>query len=108
MTEYEQGLKAGIEKGEQNIIEQLVLFCREKGTPESTPPVDLSNERVTYMEDGSDVVDEAILYNASVHLESLSDTCYMLIMTNSRHRFHFSIFSKGGRAHIVAKLQEGN
>lgn len=65
---------------------------------------DLTNERLTYLD--GDEVDEAVLYNAMVHLESMDDHCYMLIISNSRHRWHLNIFNPSRRSKVVAKVFE--
>ena len=67
---------------------------------------EIENERLTYLQEGDDTIDEAVLYNATIHLECLSDSAYMLIMHNARHYWHFSIFSKSGKAHLKARLLE--
>ena len=67
---------------------------------------EIENERLTYLQEGDDTIDEAVLYNATIHLECLSETAYMLIMHNARHYWHFSIFSKGGKAHQKVRLLE--
>ena len=66
----------------------------------------IKNERCTFPFDDKELVDEAVLYGATVHLEMLDDSCYMLIMSNERHYWHFRIFSEGKRSHIKAQLYE--
>ena len=66
-------------------------------------------DRITYLEGeltkyGEPVIDELVMRNASVHLESLSDSCYMLIVSNNKHYWHLTIHSKSGRANVVAYL----
>ena len=54
------------------------------------------------------VIDELVLHNAMVHLESLTDSCYMLIVSNDKHYWHLTIHSKSGRANVVARVYEDN
>lgn len=70
-------------------------------------------DRLTYLDekteltkDGRPKVDEVVLSNASVHLESLSDQCFMLIVENAKHHWHLSICSDSHRGKIHAIVQE--
>jgi len=73
----------------------------------------IEEDRITYFEGeftkyGEPVIDELVLHNALVHLEYLSDSCYMLIADNGKHYWHLTIHSKGGRAKVVARVYEDN
>ncbi|MCK9369924.1 hypothetical protein M0R04_08470 [Candidatus Dojkabacteria bacterium] len=67
-------------------------------------PVD---ERVTYFDKSGDV-DEAVMANTNVHMESMSDEGLMLIMDNGKKSWHFYIGSVSGRAKVHILLQEDN
>lgn len=68
-------------------------------------------DRITYLKGeytkyGEPIIDEVIMANASVHLELLDDSCYMLIVDNSENHWHLTIHNPGGRAKVVARLFE--
>ena len=76
---------------------------------------DESLDRLTYLDeqndeykikDGRPIVDEVVLSNATIHLESLSDQCYMLIVENDKHHWHLSICTASPRAKLHAIVQE--
>jgi len=71
------------------------------------------SDRLTYFENetvknGLPAVDELVAHNANVHLESLSDTAFMLIVENEHHYWHININSRGSRAKIEAFVYEDN
>ena len=71
----------------------------------------VDKDRITYFDGkytryNEPVIDELVIHNAMVHLESLSDSCYMLIVSNKEHYWHLTIHSKSGRANIVARVYE--
>ncbi len=61
-------------------------------------------DRISYNDD--ETIDEAVMFGANIHLEQLSDSCFMLIMENTKHRWHFNIFSRSHRAMVDTKLFE--
>ena len=68
-------------------------------------------DKLTYIEGeftkyGEPVIDELVMEKASVHLEGLSNSCYMLIVSNKKHHWHLTIHSKSGRAEVVARIKE--
>ena len=70
-------------------------------------------DRITYFEGeftkyGEPIIDELVMHDALVHLESLSDSCYMLIVNNKNHYWHLTIHSRSGRAGVVARVYEDN
>jgi len=79
--------------------------------PELKVLSDESNDRLTYLpneflKDGRPKVDEVVLSNASIHLESLSDQCFMLIADNHKHHWHLSICSDSPRSKLHAVVLE--
>jgi len=62
-------------------------------------------DRMTFNPD-NETLDELVMTGANVHLEQLSDSCYMLILENKIHRWHLNIYSKSGRAKIVTTIYE--
>lgn len=70
---------------------------------------EIKNERLTFpYTNEPQVIDEAVLHNADVHLEQLNDECYMLIIKNPRHYWHLNIYSKNKRSKVIATLYEDN
>jgi len=70
-------------------------------------------DRVSYIEGeltkaGLPSVDEMVIHDANVHLECLDDSCFMLIVDNDVHYWHFVIFARGGRAKVEAHVYESN
>ena len=70
-------------------------------------------DRIEYFEGeitkaGLPSVDEMVIHNANVHLEALTDSCFMLIVDNDKHYWHFNIFARGGRAKVEAHVYEDN
>ena len=69
-------------------------------------------DRIAYFDNeltkyGDKTIDEVVMQNAKyVHLESLTDSCFMLIMENEKHHWHLNIYSRGGRAKVEAHLYE--
>jgi hypothetical protein len=68
-------------------------------------------DRITYFEKeftkaGLPSIDEMVIHDANVHLECLSDNCFMLIVENDKHYWHMVIFSRSGRAKVEAHLYE--
>lgn len=68
-------------------------------------------DRIAYFDNeltkcGDKTIDEVVMHNATVHLESLSDSCFMLIMENGKHHWHLNIYARGGRAKVEARLYE--
>ena len=70
-------------------------------------------DRLTYLDeqneltkDGRPKVDEVVLSNATVHLESLSDQCFMLIVENNKHHWHLSICTDSPRSKLHAVVLE--
>jgi len=67
-------------------------------------------DRITYNNEitkhGDKAIDEMVLSNASVHLEQLDDTCFMLIAENGEHHWHLKIYARSGRAKVEAYLYE--
>ena len=60
---------------------------------------------IEFFDDGT--VDDLSMTNVKyVHLESLSDGCFMLIMENDKRHLHLNIFSRSGRAKVDAKIYE--
>ncbi len=73
----------------------------------------MTKDRITYLDGeftkyNEPVIDELVMHNALVHLESLSDSCYMLIVNNKKHYWHLTIHSKSGQANVVARVYEDN
>jgi len=68
------------------------------------------NDRLTYTDEftkyDEPVVDEMVMHNAMVHLEQLTDHCYMLIADNEKHHWHLTIHSRSGRANVIARVYE--
>ena len=64
-------------------------------------------DRLAFNEDGK-TLDEVVLSNASVHLEQLDDTIFMLIVENNEHHWHLRIGSRSGKAKVDAWLYEGD
>jgi len=70
-------------------------------------------DRIGYFENEFDeynrpLIDEIVMSNADVHLECLDDGCFMLIVSNGEHRWHLNIYSKSGRAKVIATIFEDN
>jgi len=87
------------------------LPCSSK--PQETQGGKEMTDRLTYIDGkftkyGEPVIDELVLHDAMVHLEILSDSCYMLIVSNKEHYWHLTIHSKSGRGNVVARLFEDN
>ena len=69
-------------------------------------------DRITYLENervkcGEQSIDEMVIHNANVHLESLSDSSFMLIVDNDEHYWHLTISSRSGRAKVESFVYEG-
>ena len=64
-------------------------------------PVD---ERITYLDD--ELIDEAVMSGANVHLEALSDSGAYLIIDNGKLMWHFSISAKKGKLRITLMESE--
>lgn len=66
------------------------------------------DERITFLEPDSEVVDELVLSNCTVHLECLDEQCYMLIAENSEHHWHLNIYisNRKSKAQVWAKVYE--
>ena len=62
-------------------------------------------DRLTYNDDGK-TLDEVVLSNASVHLEQLDDSVFMLIVENKKHHWHLTIGSRSGKAKVDAWVYE--
>ncbi len=65
------------------------------------------DDRLAYNEDGK-TLDEVVLSNASVHLEQLDDTIFMLRVENKEHHWHLRIGSRSGRAKVDAWVYESS
>ena len=70
-------------------------------------------DRIDYFESettkaGLPSIDEVVIHNANVHLESMTDSYFMLIVDNDEHYWHFRICSRGSKANIEAYLYEDN
>lgn len=68
-------------------------------------------DRISYFEGeytraGLQSIDEMVIHDANVHLECLSDSCFMLIVDNDKHHWHFNLFSRSGRAKVEVHLYE--
>jgi hypothetical protein len=68
-------------------------------------------DRIDYFENeltksGLPAINEMVIHNANVHLECLSDQCFMLIVENGKHYWHISIFSRSSRSKIEAHVYE--
>uniref|UniRef100_A0A6M3JJL2 Uncharacterized protein n=1 Tax=viral metagenome TaxID=1070528 RepID=A0A6M3JJL2_9ZZZZ len=61
--------------------------------------------RIKYNEDGR-TLDEVVMTNASVHLEQLDDTIFMLVVENDEYHWHLRIGSRTGRAKVDAWVYE--
>ena len=98
---FVNGLRDDIEK---EVKAQLAKL--QKPRPEKIEGwADDITDRIEYFEDKT--VDEAVMVGANVHLESLSESSIMLIIDNGKHHWHFSIFSRSGRAKVDITLMEG-
>lgn len=62
-------------------------------------------DRIEYNDD-KETIDEIVMFGANIHLEQLNDGCFMLIMENSKHMWHFNIFSRSKRAKVDTTLYE--
>lgn len=73
---------------------------------------DEGNDRLTYLgkdevlKDGRLKVDELVLSNCWIHLECLSDQCFMLIAENSKHHWHLNICTDSPRSKLHAIVME--
>jgi len=73
---------------------------------------DESVDRLTYLgdeyraKDGRPLVDEVVLSNATIHLESLSDQDFMLIVDNDKYHWHLVICAGSSRSKIYAVVME--
>lgn len=73
---------------------------------------DESLDRLTYLgdeyttKDGRPLVDEVVLSNATIHLESLSDQDFMLIVDNDKYHWHLVICAGSRRSKIYAVVME--
>lgn len=63
-------------------------------------------DRIAFNTDGT--IDEMVMGKANIHLEQLTDGCFMLIAQNNKHWWHLNIFSRSGRAYVDATLYEDN
>jgi len=68
-------------------------------------------DRIKYFDNefthhGQRVIDEVVMQNANVHLESLDGSTYMLIMENEKQHWHININSRLGRAKVDAWMYE--
>jgi len=95
-----------------NAYELGMRFPEEIHKQPSSPVLSEENDRLTYLgasevtKDGRPKVDELVLTNASIHLESLSDQCFMLIADNHKHHWHLSICTDSNRSKLHAVVQE--
>jgi len=62
-------------------------------------------DRIKYNPDG-ETIDEVVMGGANIHLEQLDDGCFILIVENEKHYWHFNIFSRSGRAKVDTTLYE--
>lgn len=62
-------------------------------------------DKIRYLENSSEDIDEIVMSGADVHLEMLDDYCCMLILDNGKKHWHFNIFFSNRKSHGELKVQ---
>jgi hypothetical protein len=65
-------------------------------------------DRIEYLDDKQEFIDEIVMGGANVHLETLDDNCAMLIVENKKHHWHMNIWQKGKSPLRVTMLEDNS